>query len=127
MVATGVVADGTREVLGVDVGDSEDEAFWTAFLRGLRRGLVRVQLVISDAHEGLKAAVARVLSGSGWQRSSVNMGSVSMSGGGERPLVTSAVGRGPWQRDHESAAADPSLPAVAGLDWPVGVVLRAPG
>jgi putative transposase len=73
VIATGVAADGTREVLGLDVGDSEDEAFWTAFLRGLRRrGLGGVQLVISDAHEGLKAAVARVFSGSGWQRCRVH-------------------------------------------------------
>jgi putative transposase len=55
VVATGVAADGTREVLGVDVGDSEDEVFWTAFLRSLRtRGLTGVRLVISDAHAGLK-------------------------------------------------------------------------
>ena len=59
VVATGVAADGHREVLGFDVGDSEDGAFWTAFLRSLRtRGLSGVQLVISDAHAGLKAAIA---------------------------------------------------------------------
>lgn len=53
VVATGVAADGTREVLGLAVGDSEDKAFWTAFLRSLRaRGLAGVRLVISDAHEG---------------------------------------------------------------------------
>jgi len=73
VVATGVAADGTREVLGVDVGDSEDEVFWTAFLRSLRaRGLGGVQLVISDAHQGLKAAAARVLQGAGWQRCRVH-------------------------------------------------------
>ena len=55
VVATGVTADGDREVLGVAVGDSEDGAFWTAFLRSLRaRGLAGVRLVISDAHEGLQ-------------------------------------------------------------------------
>ena len=59
MIATGVTADGRREVLGFDVGDSEDGAFWTAFLRSLKaRGLGGVQLVISDAHTGLKAAIA---------------------------------------------------------------------
>ena len=64
VVATGVAADGHREVLGFDVGDSEDGAFWTAFLRSLRtRGLTGVQLVISDAHAGLKAAIASVLLG----------------------------------------------------------------
>jgi putative transposase len=71
VVATGVAADGHREVLGFDVGDSEDGAFWTAFLRSLKtRGLAGVQLVISDAHAGLKNAIASVLIGAAWQRSS---------------------------------------------------------
>ncbi len=62
VIATGVAADGRREVLGVDVGDSENEAFWTAFLRWLRaRGLTGVQLVISDAHRGLTNAIGAVL------------------------------------------------------------------
>ena len=62
VIATGVTADGRREVLGFDVGDSEDGAFWTAFLRSLKaRGLGGVQLVISDAHTGLKAAIGSVL------------------------------------------------------------------
>ena len=74
VVATGVAVDGNREVLGVDVGDSEDEVFWTAFLRRLRdRGLTGVRLVISDAHSGLKAAVARVLQGACWQRCKVHL------------------------------------------------------
>ena len=73
VVAFGVNATGTREVLGVDVGDSEDEVFWNAFLRGLkRRGLSGVKLVISDAHEGLKNAIARQLQGAGWQRCRVH-------------------------------------------------------
>ncbi|WP_370327380.1 IS256 family transposase [Euzebya sp.] len=73
VVAFGVAADGTREVLGVDLGDSEDEAFWGQFLRGLKtRGLTGVQLVISDAHEGLKRAVARHLQGAAWQRCRVH-------------------------------------------------------
>ncbi len=60
VIATGVSADGHREVLGCQVGDSETEEFWTEFLRDLRgRGLGGVQLVISDAHSGLVAAVAR--------------------------------------------------------------------
>ena len=58
VVAAGVAADGHREVLGFDVGDSEDGAFWTAFLRSLRTRGLGVQLVISDAHAGLKAAIA---------------------------------------------------------------------
>jgi transposase-like protein len=69
VVATAVRADGHREVLGFDVGDSEDGAFWTAFLRSLKaRGLHGVQLVISDAHEGLKSAVGAVFAGAAWQR-----------------------------------------------------------
>jgi transposase-like protein len=73
VVATGVAADGHREVLGFDVGDSEDGAFWTAFLRSMRaRGLSGVQLVISDAHAGLQAAIASVLLGAAWQRCRVH-------------------------------------------------------
>jgi putative transposase len=80
VVATGVSIDGRREVLGHAVGDSETEAFWTEFLRCLReRGLavagqdrLGVQLVISDAHRGLRAAVAAVLPGAAWQRCRVH-------------------------------------------------------
>ncbi|PWJ54454.1 Transposase (or an inactivated derivative) [Quadrisphaera granulorum] len=73
VIATGVTSEGHREVLGVDVGDSEDEAFWKAFLTGLkRRGLGGVQLVISDAHEGLKRAIAKSMSGASWQRCRVH-------------------------------------------------------
>ncbi len=73
VVATAVRADGNREVLGFDVGDSEDGAFWTAFLRSLKaRGLHGVQLVISDAHEGLKAAIGSVFAGATWQRCRVH-------------------------------------------------------
>ncbi len=69
IVATGVSADGSREVLGLAVGDSEDKAFWTAFLRSLRaRGLGGVRLVISDAHEGLRASIEAVMLGAAWQR-----------------------------------------------------------
>jgi putative transposase len=67
-IAVAVNTDGRREVLGMATGASEAETFWTDFLRGLaRRGLRGVKLVISDSHEGLKAAVARVLHAS-WQR-----------------------------------------------------------
>jgi putative transposase len=73
VVATGVAATGDREVLGVAVGDSEDGAFWTAFFQGLRaRGLAGVQLVISDHHLGLKAAIASVFIGAAWQRCRVH-------------------------------------------------------
>ena len=73
VIATGVSATGDREVLGVEVGDSEDGAFWTAFLRSLRaRGLTGVKLVISDHHLGLKQAIASVFIGSSWQRCRVH-------------------------------------------------------
>jgi len=73
VVAVGVSADGRREVLGMDVGDSEDGAFWTAFLRSLKaRQLSGVQLVISDAHAGLKQAIAAVFIGASWQRCRVH-------------------------------------------------------
>jgi transposase-like protein len=68
IIAVGVNSDGRREVLGMDIGASEAEPFWTAFLRKLaRRGLRGVKLVISDAHEGIKAAVSKLLCAS-WQR-----------------------------------------------------------
>ncbi len=73
VIATGVSADGRREVLGCAVGDSETEAFWTEFLRSLRdRGLDGVQLVISDSHRGLTNAIATVLQGAAWQRCRVH-------------------------------------------------------
>ena len=69
VVATAVNAEGRREVLGMDVGTSEDGAFWLAFLRSLvARGLSGVQLVTSDAHQGLKEAIATVFAGASWQR-----------------------------------------------------------
>ena len=69
VVATGVSADGTREVLGTAVGDSESYEFWNDFLRSLKaRGLSGVHLVISDAHADLKAAVAKQFVGASWQR-----------------------------------------------------------
>lgn len=73
VVATGITATGDREVLGVDIGDSEDETFWTAFLRSLRtRGLSGVRLVISDAHAGLCAAIRKTMAGASWQRCRVH-------------------------------------------------------
>ena len=69
VVATGVTADGRREILGVDVGDSEDEVFWRAFLTGLKkRGLAGVRLVVSDQHAGLVAALRRAFQGVAHQR-----------------------------------------------------------
>jgi transposase-like protein len=73
VVAIGVKLSGEREVLGWEIGPSEDGAFWLQFLRGLvARGLRGVRLVISDAHEGLKGAIAQVLQGASWQRCRVH-------------------------------------------------------
>jgi transposase-like protein len=73
VVAIGVTAEGRREVVGFDVGPSEDGAFWETFLRSLvGRGLQGVELVASDAHEGLKGAIAAVLHGASWQRCRVH-------------------------------------------------------
>jgi transposase-like protein len=72
VIAHGVHETGRREIIGLDVGEAETEAFWREFLRGLvARGLVGVQLAISDAHPGLKAALAQVL-GAPWQRCTVH-------------------------------------------------------
>jgi putative transposase len=72
VIAHGVHETGRREILSIDVGEAETEAFWTDFVRGLiKRGLVGVQLAISDAHAGLKAAIAKVL-GCAWQRCTVH-------------------------------------------------------
>jgi len=72
IIAVGVNADGRREILGMDIGPSEAETFWTGFLRKLaRRGLRGVKLVVSDAHEGIKAAVSKVLTAT-WQRCRVH-------------------------------------------------------
>lgn len=73
VIAIGVNEQGEREILGFALGASETEAFWLEFLRSLvQRGLTGVQLVISDAHEGLKAAIPQVLNGTSWQRCRVH-------------------------------------------------------
>ena len=73
VVATGVTADGNREILGCDIGDSESEGFWQHFLGSLRsRGLAGVRLVIADAHAGLAAAADRTIQGAGRQRCRVH-------------------------------------------------------
>jgi len=73
VIATGLRIDGHREVLDVDIGDSENETFWTEFLGDLRdRGLAGTKLVISDAHAGLVAAIAKKFQGATWQRCRVH-------------------------------------------------------
>jgi len=94
VVAYGLNEDGYREVLGVAIGASETEAFWVEFLRDLvGRGLHGVKLAMSDAHKGLKAAIASVLSGASWQRCTVHFmrnvqGKVSKAAQG---MVTATV------------------------------------
>lgn len=93
IVAVGVNTDGVREILGLEIGPSEAEPFWTAFLRSLtRRGLRGVKLVISDAHEGLKAAAAKVLSCT-WQRCKVHFlrNALAHAGKGQRQMVLALI------------------------------------
>jgi transposase-like protein len=126
IVAVGANTDGRREVLGMQVGPSEAETFWTDFLRGLaRRGLRGVKLVVSDAHEGIKAAVSKVMNAT-WQRCRVHfMRNVSAHAGkSARRVVTAFMSAAFAQDDAEAAkvqwrrVADqlrPKLPKLAGL------------
>jgi len=105
IVAVGVNSDGRREVLGLEIGPSEAETFWTAFLRKLaRRGLRGVKLVISDAHEGIKAAVSKVLSTT-WQRCRVHfMRNVLAHAGRQgRRVVSAFIATAFAQNDAETA------------------------
>jgi putative transposase len=126
IVAVGANTDGRREVLGMEVGPSEAETFWTDFLRGLaRRGLRGVKLVVSDAHEGIKAAVSKVMNAT-WQRCRVHfMRNVSAHAGkSARRVVTAFMSAAFAQDDAEAAkvqwrkVADqlrPKLPKLAAL------------
>jgi putative transposase len=105
IVAVGVNGDGRREVLGMDIGPSEAETFWTAFLRKLaRRGLRGVKLVISDAHEGIKAAVAKVLNAT-WQRCRVHFmrNVLAHAGKNGRRVVSAFIATAFAQDDAEAA------------------------
>jgi putative transposase len=93
IIAVGVNTDGVREVLGMAVGPSEAEPFWTGFLRSLtRRGLRGVKLVIADSHEGLKAAAAKVLKAT-WQRCKVHFlrNALAHAGKGQRQMVLAMI------------------------------------
>lgn len=126
IVAVGVNTDGRREVLGMDIGPSEAEPFWVAFLRKLaRRGLRGVKLVISDAHEGLKAAIAKILSAT-WQRCRVHFmrNALAHAGKSGRRVVSAFVATAFAQDDAGAArqqwrrVADqlrPKVPKLAGL------------
>ena len=107
IIAVAVNTDGVREVLGMAVGPSEAETFWTDFLRSLtRRGLRGVKLVISDAHEGLKAAAAKVLK-STWQRCRVHFirNALAYAGKGQRQMVLALINTVFAQDTAETASA----------------------
>ena len=126
IIAVGVNSDGRREVLGMDIGPSEAEPFWTAFLRKLtRRGLRGVKLVISDAHEGIKAAVSKLLCAS-WQRCRVHFmrNALAHAGKSGRRVVSAFIGTAFAQETPEAASqqwrsvADqmrPKMPKLAAL------------
>src|SRR5436853_431385 len=126
IIAVGVNSDGRREVLGMDIGPSEAETFWTAFLRKLaRRGLRGVKLVVSDAHEGIKATVRKVLNAS-WQRCRVHFmrNVLAHAGKSGRRVVSAFIATAFAQDDGEAArtqwrkVADqlrPKLPKLAGF------------
>jgi putative transposase len=126
IIAVGVNSDGRREVLGMDVGPSEAETFWTAFLRKLaRRGLRGVKLVISDAHEGIKASVAKVMDAT-WQRCRVHFmrNVLAHAGRSGRRVVSAFIATAFAQDDAEAArqqwrrVADqlrPKVPKLAAL------------
>jgi putative transposase len=107
IVAVAVNGQGRREVLGLATGPSEAETFWTDFLRTLtRRGLRGVKLVISDAHEGLKAAAAKVL-GATWQSCRVHFmrNALAHVTKGQRLMVAAAIRTAFVQEDHQAAVA----------------------
>ena len=106
IIAVAVNTDGVREVLGMATGPSEAEPFWADFLRSLtRRGLRGVKLVISDAHEGLKAAAAKVLAAT-WQRCKVHFlrNALAHAGKGQRQMVLAAINTAFAQETFEAAS-----------------------
>jgi len=123
IIAVGVNGDGRREVLGLDIGPSEAETFWIEFLRKLaRRGLRGVKLVISDAHEGLKAAITKILHAT-WQRCRVHLmrNLLAHAGRQGRGVVAAFIATAFAQEDAETAkaqwrqVADQLRPKVAKL------------
>ena len=105
IIATGVNADGRREVLGMEIGESEAETFWTDFLRKLRqRGLRGVKLVVSDAHESLKAAISKIMH-AGWQRCRVHFmrNALAHAGKSGRRVVSALIATAFAQDDEDAA------------------------
>ena len=106
VVAYGVRETGEREIIGIDIGPSEDGAFWTAFLRSLvSRGLKGILLVISDAHVGLINAIATTLTGAGWQRCRVHFmrNALARVPRGAQSMVSAAIRTIFTQPDKDSA------------------------
>jgi len=126
IIAVGVNSDGRREVLGMAIGHSEAEVFWTDFLRSLaRRGLRGVKLVISDAHEGIKASVTKIFSAT-WQRCRVHFmrNALAYAGKSGRRVVSAFVATAFAQETAEAAKAQwrsvadqlrPTVPKLATL------------
>ena len=105
IIAVAVNTDGKREIVGLHIGPSEAEPFWTSFLRDLvRRGLTGVKLVVSDAHEGLKAAITRVL-GATWQRCRVHAmrNALAYVPKRQHTMVAAAIRQAFIQPDHDNA------------------------
>lgn len=129
VIAIGVKTTGEREVLGFDVGACEDEAFWLDFLRQLKaRGLHGVQLVTSDAHEGLKKAIRQVLTGVGWQRCRVHFmrNLLAYIPKGDKAMVAAAVHTIFAQPDRPAASTQ-LAEVVKAMDhrWPKAAQLLA--
>ena len=105
IIAVAVDTEGRREIVGLHIGPSEAETFWSTFLRNLvKRGLKGVKLVISDAHEGLKGAIRRVV-GATWQRCRVHWMRCALAHvpKGQQTMVAAALRQAFWQPDQESA------------------------
>ena len=105
IIAMAVDTDGRREIVGLHIGPSEAEPFWASFLKDLvRRGLKGVKLVISDAHEGLKAAIRRVI-GATWQRCRVHFARNALAyvPRGQHAMVAAAIRQAFIQPDRKSA------------------------
>jgi transposase-like protein len=106
IVAVAVNTDGKREIVGLHIGPSEAETFWATFLKGLvKRGLRGIKLVVSDAHEGLKHAIARVLTGTTWQRCRVHWmrNALAHVSKGQHTMVAAALRQAFLQPDQAGA------------------------
>ncbi len=131
VIAIGVRETGEREILGVDIGASEEASFWMAFLRGLvARGLKGVALVISDAHLGLQEAITSVLAGAAWQRCRVHFmrNVLAHVPHGDKSMVAAAVRTIFAQRDQQ-AAKEQVAEVVRAMEkrWPKAAVVLANG